>query len=107
MGPLLIREQGECHFRHNAAGSKGQNSRGAGRMKIVIKADRPHLRDYSTHRQTPWTDNDSFWLLAALGDRRTDGRTDGRTQGLKNASEQGAKGKNVKGARTPLTEPQH
>ncbi len=38
-----------------------------------LKADRPHPRDYlthrhySTHRQTPWTDNDSSLLFAALG----------------------------------------
>ena len=36
------------------------------------KADRPHPCDYSTHRQTPWTDNDS--------DGRTHGQTDGRYQ---------------------------
>ncbi len=32
-----------------------------------LKADRPHPRDYLTHRQTPWTDNDSSLLFAALG----------------------------------------
>ena len=32
-----------------------------------LKADRPHPRDYSTHRQTPRTDNDSSLLFAALG----------------------------------------
>ena len=38
------------------------------RVKLleVIKADRPDLRDYSTHRQTPSTDNDSFLLFAAF-----------------------------------------
>ncbi len=46
-----------------------------------LKADRPHPRDYSTQRQTPWTDNDSSLLFAgsavrALMDRRTDRRTD-------------------------------
>ncbi len=61
-----------------------------------LKADRPHPRDYSTHRQTPPTDNDSSLLFAALGkaevkryspesadwrtDRRTNGGTDGRYQ---------------------------
>ena len=62
-----------------------------------LKADRPHPRDYSTHRQTSWTDNDSSLLFAALGKAeplnikvigqavqpwerwRTDGRTDRRT----------------------------
>ncbi len=24
----------------------------------LLKADQPHPRDYSTHRQTPWADND-------------------------------------------------
>ncbi len=32
-----------------------------------LKADRPHPRDYSKHRQTPGTDNDSSLLFAALG----------------------------------------
>ncbi len=31
-----------------------------------LKADRPQPRDYSAHRQTPWTDNDSSLLFAAL-----------------------------------------
>ena len=26
---------------------------------LALKADRWHPHDYSTHRQTPWTDNDS------------------------------------------------
>ncbi len=34
---------------------------------ILLKADRPHPRDYLTHTQTPWTDNDSSLLFAALG----------------------------------------
>ncbi len=34
---------------------------------IKLKADRPHPRDYSTHRQRPWTDNDSSLLFSALG----------------------------------------
>ena len=33
---------------------------------IKLKADRPHRHDYSTHRQTPWTDKDSSLLFAAL-----------------------------------------
>ncbi len=33
----------------------------------ILKADRPHPRDYSKHRQTPWTDNDSSLLFATLG----------------------------------------
>ena len=37
-----------------------------------LKADRPHPRDNSTHRQTPWTDCE-----------RSDGRTDGRTDSTK------------------------
>ncbi len=37
------------------------------KTKPKLKADRPHPRDYSTHRQTPWTDNDSSLLFAALG----------------------------------------
>ncbi len=32
-----------------------------------LKADRPPPRDYSTHRQTSRTDNDSSLLFAALG----------------------------------------
>ncbi len=32
-----------------------------------LKADRPHPRDNSTHRQTRWTDNESSLLFAALG----------------------------------------
>ncbi len=38
-------------------------------MKIIpeLKADRPHPCDYSTHRQTPRTDNDSSLLFAVLG----------------------------------------
>ncbi len=32
-----------------------------------LKADRPHLRDYSTGRQRLCTDNDSSLLFAALG----------------------------------------
>ena len=34
---------------------------------IRLKADRPHPCDYSTHRQTTWTDNDSSLLFSALG----------------------------------------
>ncbi len=34
---------------------------------IQLKADRPHPRNYSKHRQTPETDNDSSLLFAALG----------------------------------------
>ncbi len=34
---------------------------------LLLKADRPHPRDYSTHRQTPWTDKVSTLLFAALG----------------------------------------
>ena len=43
------------------------------------KAHRRHLHDYSTHRQTPWTDNDSSLPIAALGSTvrvSTDGRMD-------------------------------
>ena len=29
------------------------------KIKEKLKADRLHIRDYSTHRQTPWTDNHS------------------------------------------------
>ena len=36
-------------------------------LHYQLKADRPHLRDYSTHGQTPWTDNYSSLLFAALG----------------------------------------
>ena len=32
-----------------------------------LKADQPHPHDYSAHRQTPWTDNDSSLLFAAFG----------------------------------------
>ncbi len=32
-----------------------------------LKADRPYPRNHSTYRQTPWTDNDSSLLFAALG----------------------------------------
>ena len=54
-----------------------------------LKADRPHPRDNSAHRQTLWTDNDSSLLVAALGKaevkrfsrERSDGRTDGQTDG--------------------------
>ncbi len=47
----------------------------------VLKADRPHPRDYSTHRQTPWTDNDSSSAVRVVTDGQTDGQTDGRTDG--------------------------
>ncbi len=30
---------------------------------LKLKADRPYSCDYSTHRQTPWTDNDSSLLF--------------------------------------------
>ena len=43
---------------------------------IKLKANRPHPRDYSTHRQRPWTDNDS-----SRKDRHTYPQTDGRTDG--------------------------
>ncbi len=46
-----------------------------------LKADRPCLCDYSTHRQTPWTHNDSFLLFSALSKAErwlTDGQTDTR-----------------------------
>ncbi len=33
---------------------------------MELKADRLHPRDYSTHKQTPWTNNDSSLLFAAL-----------------------------------------
>ena len=36
-------------------------------MFYELKADRPHPHDYSTHRRTSWTDNDSSLLFAALG----------------------------------------
>ena len=32
-----------------------------------LKADWPHPRYYSTHRQTPWTNNDCLLFAAALG----------------------------------------
>ncbi len=32
-----------------------------------LKAYGPHPRDHSTHRQTPWTENDSSLLFVALG----------------------------------------
>ncbi len=32
-----------------------------------LNANQPHLCDYLTHRQTPWTDNDSSLLFAVLG----------------------------------------
>ena len=61
-----------------------------------LKADRPHPLDYSTHRPTPRTDNDSSLFFAALGkaeplisvvraltDGQTDGQTDGRTDATK------------------------
>ncbi len=41
-----------------------------GEIMSELEVDRPHLRDYSTHKQTPWTDNDPSLLFAALG---TDG----------------------------------
>ena len=63
-----------------------------------LKVDRPHPCNYSTHRQTPWTDNESCLLCAALGKAeplistaarrkfdqteelgQTDGQTGGRT----------------------------
>ncbi len=61
------------------------------------KADRPHPRDYSTHRQTPWTDNDSSLQLIRMAlessvlcilyiqvkrfsTESADGQTDGRYQ---------------------------
>ena len=37
------------------------------RHSCNLKADRSHPGDYSTHRQTPWTDNDSSLVFAALG----------------------------------------
>ncbi len=58
-------------------------------MKSIfqLKADRPHLRDYLTDRQTPSTDNDFSLLFVALGSAlrahtygQTDERTDGRYQ---------------------------
>ncbi len=36
-------------------------------VAVKLKADRPHPRDNSTHRQTRWTDNESSLLFAALG----------------------------------------
>ncbi len=33
-------------------------------IKELLKADRPHPRDYSTHRQTPRTDNDPSLLFS-------------------------------------------
>ena len=36
-------------------------------FRLKLKADRRHLCTYSTHRQTPWTDNDFSLLFAALG----------------------------------------
>ncbi len=50
-----------------------------------LKADRPRPRDYSTHRQTPWTDNYSSLLFAAVGKAEpllsgTDGQKDGHYQ---------------------------
>ncbi len=35
-------------------------------MCLKLKADQLHPHDYSTHRQTPWTDNDFSLLFAAL-----------------------------------------
>ncbi len=45
------------------------------KKKVKLKADRPHPRDYSTHRQTPWTDNDSSLLFAAQTNKQTNKRT--------------------------------
>ncbi len=46
-----------------------------------LKADQPHPCDYSTHRQTPWTDNDSSLLFAALSCRSNGSAVRGRTGG--------------------------
>ena len=35
--------------------------------RLELRADWPHPRGYSIHRQTLWTDNDSSLLFAALG----------------------------------------
>ncbi len=50
-----------------------------GKRPLKLKADRLHPRDHSTHRQTPWTDNDSSLLFVARGKAKTDRRTDRRT----------------------------
>ncbi len=55
----LKERQWELHHRAAQVGPQSLNHQ--------LKADRPHPRDYSTHRPTPWTDNDSSLLFAALG----------------------------------------
>ncbi len=55
-------------------------------MQMQLKADRPHPRDYSTHRQTPRTDYDSSLPFAALGKAHTDGWTDRETDGRTDAT---------------------
>ncbi len=51
-------------------------------MDFRLKADRSHLRDYSTHRPTPRTDNDSSLLFAVQPWERwrMDGQMDGHYQ---------------------------
>ena len=42
-----------------------------GKRPLKLKADRLHPRDHSTHRQTPWTDNDSSLLFVECCEKRT------------------------------------
>ncbi len=52
-----------CHL-HQLVSTAAQSAHS--QLEEKLKADGPHPRVYSTHRQTPWTDNDSSLLFAAL-----------------------------------------
>ena len=54
----------------NIGESRGNQENTLATAERKLKADRPHLHNYSTHRQTPWTDNDSSLLFAVLGKAR-------------------------------------
>ncbi len=53
-------------MRHHVMAHFGKNHTFS--LHYTLKADRPHPRDNSTHRQSPWTDNDSSLLFAALSE---------------------------------------
>ena len=54
-----------CYKKSPGNKKKGKNMLYCNISKF--EADPPHPHDYSTHRQTPWTDDDSSFLFAALG----------------------------------------
>ena len=75
--PVYVRKIANfCTCRHHSFAQVSISTLASG-LKLKVEQSHPH--DYSTHRQTPWSGNNSSLLFAALGSV-VRGRTDRRYQ---------------------------